>query len=325
MTILVTGGAGFVGSHFTWAAHEEGRRVIVLDDLSGGSAAPLPPGVRLIKADLGDRGVLRGLFRDEGVDAVVHFAGKIQVGESVRAPGLYFDVNLTRSLSLLEEAREAGISRFIFSSTAAVYGTPTRVPIPETACLAPVNPYGASKLGVEFALRGYAAAHGLRFAALRYFNAAGAHPNGSLVEAHDPETHLIPLVLDAALGRRPPITVFGEDYPTPDGTCVRDYIHVVDLAAAHLAALSALEAGRDVGGVNLGTGRGFSVREVIEAAEGVLKRPVPRAVGPRREGDPAELVADPSLAERLLGWKPARSTIETILEDALRPRLAERD
>lgn len=322
MTILVTGGAGFVGSHFTWAAHEAGRRVIVLDDLSGGSAAPLPPGVPLVKADLGDRGVLRGLFRDEGVRAVVHFAGKIQVGESVKAPELYFDVNLTRSLSLLEAAREAGISRFIFSSTAAVYGAPSRVPIPETACLAPVNPYGASKLGVELALRGYAVAHGLRFAALRYFNAAGAHPSGSLVEAHDPETHLIPLVIDAALGRRPPITVFGEDYPTPDGTCVRDYIHVVDLAAAHLAALAALEAGRDVGAVNLGTGRGFSVREVIEAAEGVLKRPVPRAVGPRREGNPAELVADPTLGERLLGWKPARSTIEMIIEDALRPRVS---
>jgi UDP-glucose 4-epimerase len=184
-----------------------------------------------------------------------------------------------------------------------------------------VNPYGASKLGVEYALRGYSAAYGLRFAALRYFNAAGAHPGGTLSEAHEPETHLIPLVIDAALGRRPPINVFGDDYPTPDGTCVRDYIHVSDLASAHLAALSSLEAGRDVGAVNLGTGRGYSVREVIEAAESVVKKPVPRVMGPRREGDPAELVADPSLAKGLLGWTPGRSAIETILEDALRSRM----
>ena len=233
---------------------------------------------------------------------------------------MYFDVNLIRAFALLEEARAAGISRLIFSSTAAVYGEPDAVPIPESAPKRPVNPYGASKLAYEHVLDAYGRAYGLRWAALRYFNAAGADPSGQLREAHDPETHLIPLVLDAGLGRRPPLTLFGQDYPTRDGTCERDYIHVVDLASAHLKALDLLAAGKEVGAVNLGTGRGSTVREVLDEAARLLGREIPHTVGPRREGDPSSLVADPRRAEELLGWRAERSDLPTLLEDALRSR-----
>ncbi|HZF54993.1 MAG TPA: UDP-glucose 4-epimerase GalE [Polyangiaceae bacterium] len=321
MTILVTGGAGFVGSHFVWAARESGRQVVVLDDLSGGPAPKLPPDVPLVVGDIGDRAAVRHALLEHRATAIAHFAGKIQVGESVQKPELYFDVNLIRGLGLLEAAREAGVYHFIFSSTAAVYGVPNEVPISEKAPRAPVNPYGATKLAFEHALEGYEVAHGFRWAAPRYFNAAGARPDGSLRESHEPETHLIPLVIDAALGLRPPLTIYGEDYPTPDGTCVRDYIHVSDLASAHLAALVQLEAGRSVGPVNLGTGRGFSVRQVIDAAAEVLKRPVPFTVGPRRAGDPAVLVADPSRARDVLGWSPVRSELNVMIEDAARARM----
>jgi len=318
-SILVTGGLGFVGSHFVWAAAREGRRVVVLDDGSAGTAPPLPE-VEVVRGDIGDRALVGEAIRRAGVDAIVHFAGKIQVGESVQNPALYFDVNLVRSLALLEEARAAGISRLVFSSTAAVYGEPEKVPIPEVSPKRPVNPYGASKLAYEYVLEGYGRAYGLRWAALRYFNAAGAQPDGSLRENHEPETHLIPLVIDAALGRRPPLTLFGGDYPTRDGTCERDYIHVCDLASAHLSALDQLAQGNEVGALNLGTGRGSTVREVLEAAERVIGKPVPHAIGPRRAGDPSSLVADPSQAERILGWKAARSDLPTLLEDALRSR-----
>lgn len=322
MTILVTGGAGFVGSHFVWAARESGREVAVLDDLSGGPAPILPPDVPLLVGDIGDRAVVRRALIEHRVTAIAHFAGKIQVGESVQKPELYFDVNLIRGLELLEAAREAGVVHFLFSSTAAVYGIPAETPISEKAPCAPVNPYGATKLALEHALKAYEDAHGFRWAALRYFNAAGARPDGTLRESHEPETHLIPLVIDAALGRRGPLTVFGDDYPTPDGTCVRDYIHVSDLASAHLAALEQLEAGRTVGPANLGTGRGFSVRQVIDAAAEVLKRPVPHVMGPRRAGDPAVLVADPSRAREVLGWSPSRVDIEVMIEDAARARIS---
>jgi UDP-glucose 4-epimerase len=303
-----------------WAACEVERRVVVLDDLSGGEAARLPADAPLIRGDIGDRAALRALIRDHRVTAVAHFAGKIQVGESVQRPEAYFDVNLVRALALLEAAREGGVENFLFSSTAAVYGAPSEVPIPETARCAPVNPYGATKLAFEHALKAYGDAHGLRWAALRYFNAAGARPDGTLREAHDPETHLIPLVIDAGLGRRPPIAVYGSDYPTSDGTCSRDYIHVCDLASAHLAALSALESGRAVGAVNLGAGRGATVLEVIRAAAEVLKRPIPHTLGPRRPGDPPALIADPRRAAEVLGWSPARSELAVIIEDAARSR-----
>ncbi len=319
MAILVTGGLGFIGSHFVWAASAAGRRVIVLDDRSAGSSPPLPDQVDAVIGDVGDRDLVGDLLA-RGVEEVVHFAGKIEVGESVRNPGLYFDVNLARALRLVECAVAAGVGHFVFSSSAAVYGEPESVPIPETARTEPVNPYGASKLGFEHVLRGFAGSHGLRWAGLRYFNAAGAHPDGHLVEAHQPETHLIPLVLDAGLGRRGPLSIFGDDYPTPDGTCLRDYIHVSDLIDGHLLALDYLHGQGSLGPLNLGTGSGYSVRQVIDAAAAVLGREVPHAVGPRRAGDPAALVADSARARATLGWQPRRSALETILEDALRAR-----
>ncbi|HUS32313.1 MAG TPA: UDP-glucose 4-epimerase GalE [Kofleriaceae bacterium] len=320
-TLLVTGGAGFVGSHFVHMAAEAGREVIVLDDLSGGEPALLPSSVRLIVGDIGERAYLTRLLRDNHVGAIVHFAGKIQVGESVRDPAGYFDVNLVRTLELLHAVRDAEVGVCVFSSTAAVYGEPEVVPIPELARREPVNAYGATKLCVELALAAWGEAYGLRWAALRYFNAAGARPDGTLRESHAPETHLIPLALDAGLGTAPALNVFGTDYPTPDGTCVRDYIHVQDLASAHLAALAKLEAGQQLGAMNLGTGHGYSVREVLDAAGHVLGRPVPHSTVARRAGDPPQLVADPTRAMNVLGWQPRRSTLELIVEDALRPRI----
>lgn len=320
-TILVTGGAGFVGSHFVRAAVDAGRDVVVLDDLSGGAPQALPATTPLVVADIGDRTKVREVCAEHRVGAVVHFAGKIQVGESVTRPDLYFEVNLARSLALLAAIRDAGVTACVFSSTAAVYGTPERVPIPETARREPVNPYGATKLAFELALEAWGVAFGLHWAAPRYFNAAGAHPDGTLRESHEPETHLIPLAIDAALGLRPPLTIFGDDYDTEDGTCVRDYIHVDDLASAHLLALAQLEAGQTLGAFNLGTGRGYSVRDVIEVTGRVVGRPVPHTIGPRRAGDPPRLVADPTRAMSTLGWRPARSDLTTIVEDAARARM----
>lgn len=319
-TILVTGGAGFVGSHFARLAADAGREVVVLDDLSGGVPAQLPASIPLIVGDIGDRHFVTRLMHEHHVTAVAHFAGKIQVGESVTDPAKYFDVNLVRTLQLLLAMRDAQVTSCLFSSTAAVYGNPESVPIPEAARREPVNPYGATKLSIEFALQAWATAYGLRWSALRYFNAAGAHPDGTLRENHEPETHLVPLAIDAALGNAPALKVFGADYETPDGTCVRDYIHVQDLASAHLAALARLEAGQNLGPINLGTGSGYSVREVIETTARVLGRPVPHAIGPRRAGDPPQLVADPTTAMQLLGWRPVRSDLVTIVDDAARPR-----
>jgi UDP-glucose-4-epimerase GalE len=319
-TILVTGGAGFVGSHFTRAALDAGRDVVVLDDLSGGAPASLPPGAPLVVADIGDASTVRRLCSAHHVTAVAHFAGKIQVGESVTRPDTYFDINLVRSLTLLGALRDEGIRVCLFSSSAAVYGNPTAVPIPESARQQPMNPYGATKLAFELALEAWGTAFGLRWAALRYFNAAGAHPDGDLRENHEPETHLIPLAIDAALGTRPPLTIFGDDYDTEDGTCVRDYIHVSDLASAHLLALAQLERGETLGPVNLGTGRGYSVREVIDTTARVVGRPVPHVIGPRRPGDPPRLIADPAHAMSLLAWRPDRSDLATIIEDAARTR-----
>ena len=318
MKILVTGGVGFVGSHFAWAAVDAGHDLVVLDDFSGGVPAMLPASVQVVRGDIGDVNTVDSVL--DGVEAVVHFAGKIQVGESVRMPGPYFETNFVKSLRLLEAVARHGVERVVFSSTAAVYGTPDLPIIPETTALAPVNPYGASKLSFEYALAGFERAHGVRWAALRYFNASGARRDGRLRENHDPETHLIPLVIDAGLGRRPPVTVMGTDYATHDGTCVRDYIHVEDLAAAHLRALDVLGR-RTVGAANLGTGRGFSVREVIETVGEVLGKPVPHEIGARREGDPPALVADASRARQVLGWQPRRTDLRVVLEDALRSRL----
>jgi UDP-glucose 4-epimerase len=317
---LVTGGLGFVGSHFVWAAHRAGREVVVFDDRSAKTNPVLPDGVEVVEGDIGDSNALADLFAKRQIKAIVHFAGLIQVGESVRKPEIYFDVNLVRALSLLEAARRANIRQIVFSSTAAVYGEPEVVPIAESVAKRPVNPYGASKLAFEYALEAYQHAHDLHWAALRYFNAAGADSSGTLKESHDPETHLIPLVVDAALGRRPPLTIFGDDYPTDDGTCIRDYIHVSDLADAHILALDRLRDGEVLGAMNLGTGRGRSVREVIEAARAVVGAEVPHAIGARRAGDPAALVADATRAQEVLGWSPKRSELGAIVEDTLRSR-----
>jgi len=318
-TILVTGGAGFVGSHFTRLARELGRSVVVLDDLSGGSRAA-PSSASFVQGDIGDRALVRDLCRGHGVGAVAHFAGKIQVGESVSRPDIYFDANVVKTLALLEVIRDEGISSFLFSSSAAVYGIPATVPIPEAARREPINAYGSTKLAIELVLDAWARAYNLRWAALRYFNAAGAHADGTLRENHEPETHLIPLVVDAGLGRRSHVAIFGDDYDTPDGTCIRDFIHVQDLATAHIRALSMLEQGVTLGPLNLGTGSGYSVREVIDVAGRIIGKPVPHIVSSRREGDPPSLVADPSHAVSVLGWRPERSSLETIVEDTLRSR-----
>ncbi|HUQ04109.1 MAG TPA: UDP-glucose 4-epimerase GalE [Kofleriaceae bacterium] len=320
-SVLVTGGAGFIGSHFARLALERGRNIVILDDLSNGAPGCFPEALHLVEGDIGDVSLLRRIVAAHDVGSVVHFAGKIEAGASVRCPELYFEVNLVRSLRLLDTVRELGVRSFLCSSTAAVYGQPDAVPIPETAPLAPVNPYGASKLAFEYALSAAGVAHGIAWGALRYFNAAGARRDGSLAENHQPETHLIPLAIDAALGKRPPLVIFGTDYPTPDGTCVRDYIHVEDLAEAHLVALAAVERGEQLGPINLGTGRGYSVREVVDTVATVLGRAVPHSFGERREGDPPQLVADPRRARTVLGWTARRQQLARMIEDALRARL----
>jgi UDP-glucose 4-epimerase len=290
--------------------------IFVVDNLQAGHRDTIPKGVTFLEIDVRAKEELARFFRAERIEAVFHFASRIQVGESVVAPRLYYRDNLSAAVDLLDAVLDAGISRFILSSTAAVYGNPARVPIREEDPTNPVNPYGQTKLAIEHMLEDYARAYGLRYAALRYFNAAGAEPNSGLGERHDPETHLIPLVLEAALGLRPEITIFGQDYPTPDGTCIRDYIHVMDLADAHLAALDHLIRGGDVGAFNLGTGQGHSVREVIDTAKRVTEVDIPLKYGPRREGDPAILVASSERAQRTFNWKPVRSSLETIIRDA---------
>jgi UDP-glucose-4-epimerase GalE len=320
-TILITGGAGFIGSHVARAAHEAGSRVVVLDDLSGKPAWPaLPPAIERVRGDIADRALVAKLIDDHRVTSIVHFAGKICVGESIARPELYYDHNVVRALALLDVVREVGPRAFVFSSTAAVYGVPKSLPIIEHERYAPINPYGATKLAIEHAIASYGRAHGIAWAALRYFNAAGAHPDGTLREAHDPETHLIPLAIDAALERSPALAVFGSDYPTKDGTCERDYVHVCDLARAHLAALDALDLHGEIGAINLGSGQGYTVREVLATTARVTGRDVPHSIGPRREGDPPVLLASIDRAARVLGWTPRRSELATIVEDAARSR-----
>jgi UDP-glucose-4-epimerase GalE len=321
-TILVTGGAGFVGSHFARLAAEVGRRVVILDDHSGGEPVLLPRAlaIEVVNGDIADAALVRRLCRERAVGSVAHFASMIQVGESVRAPEVYFQNNLVKTLTLLAAVRDEGVGACLFSSTAAVYGSPEKVPIPETARREPINAYGATKLSVELALAAWASAYDLRWAALRYFNAAGAHHDGTMRENHRPESHLIPLAIDAAMGRGPALTIFGSDYPTEDGTCVRDYIHVQDLAASHLVALAELERGETVGPVNLGTGTGYSVRQVVDAVSRVVGRLVPYTMGARREGDPPALVADAGRALAMLGWRANCSSLGVIVEDSYRSR-----
>lgn len=318
MNVLVTGGAGYIGSHMVRVLLGAGHRVVVVDDLSAGHADALPAQVDFVHADIRAKETMAGVLKTRAVEAIFHFASRIQVGESVVHPRLYFRDNLGAAIELLERALDAKVPYFVLSSTAAVYGAPLRTPIDEDHPKEPINPYGEIKLAIEKMLAHYGRAYGLSYAALRYFNAAGAEPG--LAERHDPETHLIPLVLDAALGRRPHVTVFGQDYPTPDGTCVRDYVHVADLADAHLAALVYLSRGGASGAFNLGTGQGHSVREVIDAARRVTGRDIPIVHGARREGDPPFLVASKERAKTVLGWEATRSSLDHIIEDAWRAR-----
>lgn len=314
MRILVTGGAGYIGSHSVRLFLERGHNVWVYDNLCFGHKAAVPPD-RLIVADLKDLHRLDQVLLEHRIEAVVHFAAFTFVGESVKDPAKYWQNNLVNTLGLMECMRRQGIDRFVFSSTAATFGTPDTMPITEETPQRPINPYGQSKLAVEHALADYARAYNWGFAALRYFNASGAHSSGEIGEDHDPETHLIPLVIYAAMGRRPHIEIFGEDYPTPDGTCVRDYIHVGDLATAHLLALEKLSAGSELR-YNLGIGRGYSVREVIRTVEEVTGKTVPVKVGPRRVGDPPVLVASSDKIQEELGWKPRHDNLRLIVETA---------
>jgi UDP-arabinose 4-epimerase len=313
--ILVTGGAGYIGSHACKALALAGYLPVTYDNLATGHEWAVKWGP-LERGDILDRGRLNGVIASYRPSAIMHFAAFAYVGESVSDPGKYYRNNVAGSLTLLEAARDHGIDQIVFSSTCATYGIPDRLPITEDTPQGPINPYGASKLMVERMLVDFGAAHGLRSIALRYFNAAGADPANEIGEAHDPETHLIPLVLDAASGRRPNITVFGTDYETSDGTCVRDYIHVTDLADAHLKALGSLVAGSSSAAYNLGSGKGFSVQAVIDAAERVAKLKVPVERGPRRHGDPAELVADSSKARVGLGWQPKLANLSEMIETA---------
>ena len=313
--ILVTGGAGYVGAHACKALAARGYRPVVYDNLVYGHEEAVRWGP-LEMGDIADRVRLDEIFDRHRPAAVMHFAAFTYVGESVADPGKYYRNNVAGTLTLLEAMRDHRVDRLIFSSTAAVYGIPDRVPIPEQAATVPINPYGQSKLMIERLLGDFHAAHGLRSVALRYFNAAGADPDNEIGERHDPECHLIPLALDAVAGEGPALSVFGEDYPTDDGTCIRDYIHVADLAEAHVLALESLNREEGSRAFNLGTGRGYSVREVIETIERVTGRTVPHSVGERRPGDPAVLVADPELAKRELQWAPQLSDLDTIVRTA---------
>ena len=322
MNVLVTGGAGYIGSHLVRTLLREKHGVVVVDNLMSGHRDAVPDGVTFVHADVRDRELVRRAMREHAVDAVMHFASRIQVGESVRDPRLYYRDNLAAGIELLEAALDENVRAVVLSSTAAVYGDPLYVPIDEAHRTLPVNPYGATKHVLEQVLASYAAAYGMRYAALRYFNACGA--DEGLSERHEPETHLIPLVLDAAMGARPNLTVFGDDYPTRDGTCIRDYIHVADLADAHIAALAYLQAGGESGAFNLGTGNGYSVREVIDAVERVTGKKVPVVMGERRAGDPPELVASPAKAKQTFGWVAKRSDLEEIVRDAFRARFPDK-
>jgi UDP-glucose 4-epimerase len=329
MNVLVTGGAGYIGGTVATVLIQAGHSVTVLDNLCHAKRNELPAGAAFVEADIADRPRVESLLRELKPDGVLHFAALIEAGESMQKPEIYFRNNTAGTLALLEAMLATGTNRLVFSSTAAVYGEPKSTPIEETAALSPTNAYGESKLMVEQMLTWFHRIHGLRYASLRYFNVAGALPHRG--EAHEPETHIIPLILDVALGRRPSISIFGDDYPTPDGTCIRDYIHVLDLADAHILALQHL-IGTNPGApfiapasgamsgkpliCNLGNGSGFSVKQVIAAARRVTGHPIPVEIKPRRPGDPARLVAGSAQAQTHLGWKPKHPDLDDILASA---------
>lgn len=315
--VLVTGGAGYIGSHVCKALAASGYVPVSFDNLVYGHERAVRWG-SFIHGDILDRTTLDAVLEKYRPIAVMHFAAFAYVGESVDNPGKYYRNNVAGSLNLLEAVRDHGVDKFIFSSTCSTYGVPSVVPIPETHPQTPINPYGASKLMIEQMLRDFDVAHGLRSISLRYFNAAGADPEGEIGESHDPETHLIPLVLDVASGRRPEIVVYGDDYDTPDGTCIRDYIHVTDLAEAHVRALVALVAGAETNAYNLGNGRGFSVKEIIDMAQTVTGREIPVRIGGRRAGDPGQLVGDATRIRRELYWQPKYTSLEEMIGTAWR-------
>lgn len=315
MAILVTGGAGYIGSHTVAELLEQGKEVVVIDNLQTGHKDALLGG-KLYEGDLRDKELLKRLFAENKIEAVIHFAANSLVGESMKDPVKYFDNNVYGTLCLLEAMDKANVRKIVFSSTAATYGEPEKVPIEESDPTHPTNVYGETKLTMERMMAWFDQVLGIKYVALRYFNAAGAHASGKIGEDHDPETHLVPLILQAALGQRDSIKIFGDDYNTPDGTCIRDYIHVSDLADAHLRAVEHLLGGGDSDVFNLGSGQGFSVKEMIEAVREVTGRDFPVQVTPRRSGDPAVLVASSDKARSVLGWKPSRDNLQDIIGSA---------
>ena len=316
MAILVCGGAGYIGSHAVHALVEKGEQVVIVDNLQTGHRGALNPAATFYEGDIRDAAVLDKIFTENKIEAVIHFAANSLVGESVEKPLLYFNNNVYGMQVLLEAMVRHGIDKIVFSSTAAVYGEPKRVPIHEDDETHPTNPYGETKLTMEKMMKWVSRANGVRYVSLRYFNAAGALPDGSIGEDHATETHLIPLILQVPLGKRDHITVFGEDYPTPDGTCLRDYIHVVDLADAHVRALDYLRQGGESNIFNLGNGQGFSVKEMIAAAQKATGRSIKVEIGARRAGDPAQLIASSEKARTVLGWNPQFTDVEQVISTA---------
>ncbi|MFC3773578.1 UDP-glucose 4-epimerase GalE [Paenibacillus sp. GCM10012303] len=316
MTILVTGGAGYIGSHTVAELISRGEHVVVVDNLVTGHRSAVSAAARFYEGDIRDASFLNRVFAENEIEAVIHFAASSLVGESVSNPLKYYDNNLLGTFSLVSAMAGHGVNKIVFSSTAATYGEPERVPIEETAPTRPESPYGETKLAMENLFRWCDQAYGIKFVSLRYFNACGAHPDGMIGEDHTPESHLIPIILQVPLGQREQIGIFGDDYPTEDGTCIRDYIHVMDLADAHLRALAYLRAGNSSDIFNLGSGTGFSVRQVIELAREVTGHPIPAAVSPRRAGDPAVLIASSGKAQQVLEWKPRYNDLKTIIETA---------
>ena len=316
MAILVLGGAGYIGSHTVYELIDAGRDVVVADNLLTGFRAAVHPKARFYQLDIRDRSALDELFTKEKIEGVIHFAASSQVGESMSDPLKYYDNNLHGTMVLLQSMVAHGVDKIVFSSTAATYGEPERVPILETDRTDPTNCYGETKLAMEHMMRWVSRAHGLKYVALRYFNACGAHPSGAIGEAHNPETHLIPLILQVPNGQREKISIFGDDYATKDGTCIRDYIHVSDLAQAHILALDHLLQGGESDVFNLGNGVGFTVKEVIDVARAVTGHPIPAETCPRRAGDPAQLIASSQKAVEQLGWKPKYNDLNTIIASA---------
>jgi UDP-glucose 4-epimerase len=315
MAVLVTGGAGYIGSHTVAALLARDEKVVVIDNLQQGHEAAVLGG-SFYKGDIRDSDFLDTVFAENEIDAVIHFAANSLVGDSMQNPGKYYHNNVYGAVCLLEKMKTCGVKKIVFSSTAATYGEPERVPIQETDRTFPTNTYGETKLAMEKMMKWFDVAHGIKFVALRYFNAAGAHENGLIGEDHSPETHLVPLILQVPLGQRESIAIYGDDYPTPDGTCIRDYLHVSDLADAHILSLDMLRKGGESNIYNLGSGKGFSVKEMIDVARKVTGHPIPAIVQERRGGDPAVLIASSDKIKQQLGWTPSRDSLETIIQTA---------